>query len=95
MRAALTWALQSSEILACGASARLDRQKPRLKQAHIGNHAAYRKSWLKVVADDAKAIFSTAKDAEAMASYMLGLERQRTTMDPHKELVEEYERSMG
>lgn len=65
-----------------------------MTQAHIDNHAAYLKSWLKVVAADPMAIFSAAKDAEAMAAYMLGLERQRTAMDPHKEWVEEYERSM-
>lgn len=66
-----------------------------INQAHIDNHAAYLKSWLRVVAADPMAIFSAAKDAEAMAGYMLGLERQRTAMDPHKGWVEEYDRSMG
>ncbi|CAH0229556.1 DNA primase TraC [Massilia sp. Bi118] len=66
-----------------------------MSQAHIDNHAAYLNYWVKAVAADPMAIFSAAKDAELMAGYMLGLERQRTAMDEHKEWVEEYERSTG
>lgn len=43
-----------------------------MSQAHIDNHAAYLQNWIKVVAADPMAIFSAAKDAEAMAEYMLG-----------------------
>jgi antirestriction protein ArdC len=63
-------------------------------QAHIDNHAAYLRSWVKAVASDPMAIFSAAKDAEAMAGYMLGLEKQRTALDEHKEWIQDYERSM-
>lgn len=78
---------------------RLDRKKRcrssvPMSQAHIDNHAAYLKSWLKVVAADPMAIFSAVKGAEAMAGYMLGLERQRMVMDEHREWINEYERSM-
>lgn len=60
-------------------------------QAHIDNHAAYLKHWVSVVGADPMAIFSAAKDAELMAEYMLGLEKQMTAMDVHKEWIEEYD----
>lgn len=63
-------------------------------QAHIDNHAAYLKHWVRAVAADPMAIFSAAKDAEAMAGYMLGLERQRTALGEHDQWIGEYERSM-
>lgn len=63
-------------------------------QAHIDNHAAYLKHWLKVVASDPMAIFSAAKDAELMAEYMLGLEMQMTAMDAHKEWIQDYDQAM-
>jgi antirestriction protein ArdC len=62
-----------------------------MSQAHIENHAAYLKHWVKVVAADPMAIFSAAKDADLMASYMLGLEKQRTGMAAHDEWVNEYD----
>ncbi len=65
-----------------------------MSQAHIDNHAAYLRSWIKAVAADPMAIFSAAKDAELMAAYMLGLEKQRSAMGEHKEWVEEYERGI-
>jgi antirestriction protein ArdC len=65
-----------------------------MSQAHIDNHAAYLKHWVRAVAADPMAIFSAAKDAEAMATYMLGLERQRTALGEHREWVDDYERSM-
>jgi len=60
---------------------------------HTEQHAAYLRSWIKSIERDPMAIFSAAKDAEAMAEYMLGLERQMTAMAPHKEWIAEYERS--
>lgn len=62
-----------------------------MSQAHIDNHAAYLQSWLKVVAADPMAIFSAARDAERMASYMLDLEKQRTAIGQHQEWIEEYD----
>jgi antirestriction protein ArdC len=63
-------------------------------QAHIQNHAAYLQHWLSVVAADPMAIFSAAKDAELMAEYMLGLEKQMTAMDTHKEWIQDYDNAM-
>lgn len=62
-----------------------------MSQEHIDNHAAYLQNWIKVVAADPMAIFSAAKDAEAMAGYMLGLERQMTANAAHREWVEDYD----
>jgi len=63
-------------------------------QSHIDNPAADLKSWLKVVKTELIALFSATKDAEVMARYTLGLGRQRTALDPRKEWVGDYERSM-
>lgn len=62
-----------------------------VSQAHIDNHAAYLKSWLKVAAADPMAIFSAARDAEYMAGYMLELEKQRSAIGQHQEWIEEYD----
>ena len=58
---------------------------------HIRNHASYTNSWIKAISNDPMAIFSAAKDAEKMASYMLGLEQEFTAMAGHKEWVAEYD----
>jgi antirestriction protein ArdC len=62
-----------------------------MSQAHIDNHAAYLQNWVKVVAADPMAIFSAAKDAEAMAGYMLSLEKKMTANATHREWVEDYD----
>lgn len=62
-----------------------------MSQAHLDNHAAYLKSWMKVVAADPMAIFSAARDAEHMAGYMLDLEKQRTAIGQHQEWIAEYD----
>lgn len=63
-------------------------------QAHIDNHAAYLQHWIKVVAADPMAIFSAAKDAELMADYMLGLEKQMSALDTHKEWIQDYDHAL-
>lgn len=80
----------SSAILSdsTGLSARCS---PESMKAHVENHSAYLRSWIKAIEKDPMAIFSAAKDAEAMAEYVLEQERLFTAMAPHKEWVEEYE----
>lgn len=63
-------------------------------QAHIDNHRAYLQHWLRVVSADPMAIFSAAKDGELMAEYMLGLEKQMTAMDTHKEWIQDYDNAL-
>jgi antirestriction protein ArdC len=66
---------------------------PEHARRHTEQHAAYLRSWIKSIERDPMAIFSAAKDAEAMAAYMLGLERQMSALEPHKEWIAEYERA--
>ena len=47
-------------------------------------------SWIKAIRSDPLAIFSAAKDAEKMAEYIMGLERQKAAMIEHKEWLAEY-----
>jgi antirestriction protein ArdC len=54
---------------------------------HIRNHSSYTNSWIKAISNDPMAIFSAAKDADRMASYMLGLEQEFTAKAGQKELV--------
>lgn len=63
-----------------------------ISQAHIVNHAAYLNSWIKAIKRDPMALFSAAKDAERMADYMLGLEKQAAAIAQHAEWVAEYDR---
>lgn len=58
---------------------------------HLENHAAYLRSWIKAIKNDPMAIFSAAKDADLMANYMLGLEREMTALDPHKDWLDEHQ----
>jgi antirestriction protein ArdC len=58
---------------------------------HIGQHASYLNSWIKVIGNDPMAIFSAAKDADRMASYMLGLAQENVAMAEHKEWVAAYD----
>jgi antirestriction protein ArdC len=68
------------------------RCSPESMKAHVENHSAYLKSWIKAIEKDPMAVFSAAKDAEAMAEYVLEQERLFTALAPHKEWVAEYER---
>ena len=58
---------------------------------HIGRHASYLNSWVKVIGNDPMVIFSAAKDADRMASYMLGLAQENVAMAAHKEWVAAYD----
>lgn len=61
------------------------------REKHLANHAAYLQSWIKALSSDSMAIFTAAKDAEKMAEYILGIERQHTAMKDHAEWVAEYD----
>jgi antirestriction protein ArdC len=67
------------------------RCSPESMKAHVENHSAYLRSWIKAIEKDPMAVFAAAKDAEAMAEYVLEQERLYTALAPHRELVEEYE----
>lgn len=62
---------------------------------HIGQHASYLNSWIKAIGNDPMAIFSAAKDADRMASYMLGLAQENVAMAEHKEWVAEYDGALA
>ncbi|EAB4689682.1 DUF1738 domain-containing protein [Salmonella enterica] len=47
-----------------------------------GQHAAYVKSWVKVLKDDPKEILRAAKDAEAISSYLLSHEKEKAQESP-------------
>lgn len=58
---------------------------------HREQHAAYLRSWVKVIKSDPMAVFSAAKDADRICEYLMGLAMKREAMAPHKEWVDEYE----
>ena len=61
------------------------------REKHMANHASYLQSWIKAIRNDPMAIFTAARDAEKMAEYILGIERQHTAMKGHTEWVAEYD----
>ena len=62
---------------------------------HIGRHASYLNSWLKAIGNDPMAIFSAAKDADRMASYMLALAQDHVAMAKHKEWIAAYDGALA
>lgn len=58
---------------------------------HIQSHASYLRGWIKAIQSDPMAIFTAAKNADRICEYMLGMERQMTALEPHKEWIEEYD----
>jgi antirestriction protein ArdC len=63
-----------------------------MSQAQIVNHAAYLNGWIKAIKRDPMAHFTAAKDAEKMADYMLGLEKQPAAVAEHAEWIADYDR---
>ncbi len=49
-----------------------------------GQHAAYVKSWVKVLEEDPKEILRAARDADKISGYVLGLEKERSTENIEK-----------
>lgn len=81
-----------AEISSAILSAELGIQMTEAQRAkHLSNHAAYLQSWIKALSSDSMAIFTAAKDAEKMAEYVLGIERQHTALKEHAEWVAEYD----
>ena len=58
---------------------------------HIKQHASYLNSWVKAISNDPMAIFSAAKDADRMASYLMDLSQQQVAMAEHKDWVAAYD----
>ncbi|MBK7655492.1 MAG: hypothetical protein IPJ18_10615 [Betaproteobacteria bacterium] len=58
---------------------------------HIAKHASYLASWIKVLEKDPMALFSAARDADKMATYLVELGQAHTAMATHKEWVAEYD----
>lgn len=58
---------------------------------HLANHARYLNAWIRVLEREPMAIFSAAKDAELMASYLLELAAKRTSLAGHAEWIQDYE----
>lgn len=80
----------SSAIIA-NATGVAAQTSPEHMQKHIANHAAYLQNWVKAVRHDPMAIFSAAKDADLIAEYVLGIERNYTAMTSHREWLAEYD----
>ncbi|MBK6650350.1 MAG: DUF1738 domain-containing protein [Betaproteobacteria bacterium] len=64
---------------------------PEMAATHIAKHASYLASWIKVLEKDPMALFSAARDADKMATYLVDLGREHTAMATHKEWVAEYD----
>lgn len=88
LRAEICSALVYAELAAGDAGLRMKQT-----QAHIDNHAAYLKSWIKAISNDPMAIFSAAKDAEKMAEYMLALERDYSSAKGNEEWLADYDKA--
>ncbi len=66
---------------------------PEMAATHVAKHASYLNSWIKVLEKDPMALFSAARDADKMATYLVDLGREHTAMATHKEWVAEYDAS--
>lgn len=68
-------------------------RSPEQAAVHLEDHAKYLRGWIKAIQNDPMAIFTAAKNAEKISEYVIGLERQMTAMAPHREWVDEYDRT--
>ena len=57
-----------------------ERCSPESMKAHVENHSAYLRSWIKAIERDPMAVFSAAKDAEAKVA---GLRKNSERVAPH------------
>jgi len=60
-----------------------------LPVTHLDNHASYTASWIKILKDDEKALFSAAAKAEAAAGYLLT--RAEQNMNNADEIEEDFD----
>ncbi len=60
--------------------------------AHLQAHASYLRGWIKAIESDPMAIFTAAKQADRIADYMAGLQREWSAARSNAEWVAEYDR---
>lgn len=88
------YALEELRAEMCSAILAAETGVPMSQDAdHIRQHASYLNSWVKAISNDPMAIFSAAKDADRMASYLMDLSQQQVAMAEHKDWVAAYETS--
>ena len=58
--------------------------------AHVEQHGAYLRSWIKVISDKRMAIFAAAKNADLICDYLLTLYREMAAVAEHADWVAEY-----
>lgn len=61
------------------------------REKHMKNHGAYLNSWIKALERQPLEIMAAVRDAERMADYIRGLERQANAIQEHREWVAEYD----
>lgn len=86
------YALEELRAEMCSAILAAETGVPMSQDAdHIKQHASYLNSWVKAISNDPIAIFSAAKDADRMASYLMDLSQQQVAMAEHTDWVAEYD----
>ena len=86
------YALEELRAEICSAILAAETGVPMCQDAdHIKQHASYLNSWVKAISNDPMAIFSAAKDADRMASYLMDLSQQQVAMAEHKDWVAAYD----
>ena len=60
--------------------------------AHLQAHASYLRGWIKAIESDPMAIFTAAKQADRIADYMAGLQREWSAARSNAGWVAEYDR---
>ena len=83
--------VEISAAILCSELGIADQVTPARRDKHFANHAGYLQSWLKVLSKDPLAIFTAARAAERVSEYVLGFERQATSMQEHAEWIAEYD----
>lgn len=86
------YALEELRAEICSAIMAAETGVPR-SQANIDNHAQYLNAWIKSLSAHPMAVFSAAKDAELMATYMLGLEAKLTATAAHQEWIADFDQA--
>jgi antirestriction protein ArdC len=86
------YALEELRAEICSAIMAAETGVPR-SQVNIDNHAQYLNAWIKSLSKYPMAVISAAKDAELMASYMLGLEAKLTANAVHQEWIADFDQA--
>ena len=88
------YALEELRAEICSAILAAETGVPR-SQSNIDNHAQYLNAWIKSLTKHPVALFSAAKDAELMATYMLSLEAKLSANAKHADWVAEYDTALA